>query len=122
MIDRKTSNRKLIDLRRKLRKTATDAERMLWNIVKGKKMQGYKFYRQYSIANYILDIYCPRLKLCIEIDGGQHNDPEIRKTDQTRSAFLEQRGIEVLRFWNNEVLENPNGIYLKIQEEIDKRK
>ncbi len=63
-----------------------------------------KFFRQYSISHYILDFYCPTLKLAIELDGGQHNQLENREYDSARSEYLEAQGIEVTRFWDNEVL------------------
>ena len=63
-----------------------------------------KFFRQYSIGPYILDFYCPTLKLAIELDGGQHNQPENRDYDSARSEYLKAQGIEVTRFWDNEVL------------------
>ncbi len=63
-----------------------------------------KFFRQYSVGAYILDFYCPALKLAIELDGGQHNQPEIKEYGLARSEYLEAQGIEVTRFWDNEVL------------------
>ena len=63
-----------------------------------------KFFRQYSIGPYILDFYCPTIKLAVELDGGQHNQPENRVYDETRSEYLKTKGIEVVRFWDNEIL------------------
>jgi very-short-patch-repair endonuclease len=114
MNNRKKNNGELIDLRRSLRKTSTDAERIVWSIVRNKKIKGCKFFRQYSIGKYILDFYCPKMKLCVEIDGGQHNEPEKIQDDLKRTNYLKQQGIRVLRFWNNDVLTNINGVYQKI--------
>jgi very-short-patch-repair endonuclease len=63
-----------------------------------------KFFRQYSIGPYILDFYCPTMKLAVELDGGQHNQFENKEYDTTRSEYLKAQGIDVMRFWNHEVL------------------
>ena len=63
-----------------------------------------KFFRQYSIGPYILDFYCPTVKLAVELDGGQHNQSDKRERDAARSEYLKAQGIDVMRFWNNEVL------------------
>lgn len=63
-----------------------------------------KFFRQYSIGPYILDFYCPTLKLAIELDGGQHNQFKNKKYDGARSEYLKAQGVDVIRFWDNEVL------------------
>jgi len=63
-----------------------------------------KFFRQYSIGPYILDFYCPTMKLVVELDGGQHNQDDKRGHDAARSKYLKSQGIDVMRFWNNEVL------------------
>ena len=63
-----------------------------------------KFFRQYSIGPYILDFYCPAVKLAVELDGGQHNQSEKRERDVSRSEYLKAQGVDVMRFWNNEVL------------------
>jgi very-short-patch-repair endonuclease len=111
-------NRKVLrPLQRALRKSQTDAERKIWNIVRKKQIKGQKFFRQYSVGNYILDFYCPQIKLALEIDGGQHNKNVNIKKDGERSRFLKSFGIKVVRFWNNDVLKNTEGVY----EEIDKK-
>ena len=63
-----------------------------------------KFFCQYSIGPYILDFYCPNMKLAVELDGGQHNQCESKEYDAVRSEYLKAQGIEVMRFWNHEVL------------------
>jgi len=90
--------------RRELRRNQTEAEKALWAYLRNKQFNGIKFFRQYSIGPYILDFYCPNFKLAIELDGGQHNRCESKEYDVVRSEFLKGQGIEVMRFWNNEVL------------------
>ena len=100
---------KLKPLQRKLRKNSTDVERLVWNLVRNRQIEGLKFFRQYGAGTYILDFYCPQLKLAIEIDGGQHD--ENSEKDSERTQYLNSLGIEVLRFWNNDVLQNIEGVY-----------
>lgn len=110
---------KLKPLRKSLRRKQTDAERRIWNIVRNRKIRDLKFFRQYSIGQYILDFYCPETKLAIEIDGGQHNETCKQQADHNRTEYLRQKGITVLRFWNNEVLANPEGVYDTIVEKFN---
>ena len=110
-------NDQFLKRRRKgLRKNQTDAERIVWNLVRGKKINGYKFFRQYSVGPYILDFYCSELRLSLEIDGGQHNEPARREYDSVRTAYLAGENIRELRFWNSEVMNNLDGVYEKILE------
>jgi adenine-specific DNA-methyltransferase len=104
----------LKDRRRELRKSQTDCENIVWGLLRNKQCKGLKFFRQYSIGPYILDFYCPKLKLSIELDGGQHF--ENKEYDQIRTEYLRQYNITELRFWNNEILENLEGVYQKILE------
>ena len=90
--------------RRELRRNQSDAERALWAKVRNKQFFGMKFFRQYSIGPYILDFYCPTVKLAVELDGGQHNQSDKRESDAARSEYLKTQRIDVMRFWNNEVL------------------
>lgn len=99
---------------RVLRKNMTEAEWKLWDILRGPQCD-YKFRRQHAIDPYIIDFYCPRLRLIIEADGGQHN-PQV---DGRRDAFLRAHGYHILRFWNNDILENSFGVWEKIRQEID---
>ena len=100
----------LKDRRRELRRNQTDAEKVFWAKVRNKQFFGLKFFRQYSFGPYILDFYCPEKKLAVELDGGQHNLPDGREYDAERTAYLNAHGIEILRFWNNEVLTNNEGV------------
>ena len=105
---------------RELRKTPTDTERILWYELKNRRFQNNKFRRQHPFHHYILDFYCHEFGLVIELDGGQHNTPEAIKYDQTRTEFLYQQGLAVLRFWNDDVLKDKDivmeVIFRKIEE------
>ncbi len=102
---------------KKLRKNLTDAEKILWQKVR-KRGLGYKFVRQYVFDNkYILDFYCAERKLAIELDGGQHNE---NIKDEERSEYLENRGCKILRFWNNEFMNNIEGCLAVIMEHLQK--
>ena len=93
-----------------LRDNPTDAERKLWNQALAKSHLGVKFRRQQAIGDYIVDFVCMSHKLVIELDGSGHNSESRKREDQERTAFLEQGGYRVLRFWNNEVMENLEGV------------
>lgn len=85
----------------------TDAERRLWSVLRDRRLDGYKFRRQYPLGPFILDFACIEHRLAIEADGGQHADST---DDQRRTAWLERRGWQVLRFWNNDILVNTDGV------------
>ncbi len=102
--------------RRELRKCSTEAERKLWTILRSRHINGLKFIRQYSVGPYFLDFFCPQRRLAIEVDGGQHAEDDQRTHDEGRTAHLKVHDIRVLRFWNNEVLANPEGVAAKISE------
>ncbi|MBU1033074.1 MAG: endonuclease domain-containing protein [Patescibacteria group bacterium] len=106
--------------RRFLRKDQTDVEGLLWSRLRSKQIDGLKFYRQFSVGKYILDFYCVKIKLAIELDGGQHSDPLNSQYDKNRTDYLEGKDIKVLRFWNNEVIENLDGVLKSIYFEINK--
>ncbi|HAF48069.1 MAG TPA: hypothetical protein DCL08_02375 [Anaerolineaceae bacterium] len=97
-------------LAQNLRKTQTDAEQLLWSKLRSRELSGFKFRRQHPIDNYILDFYCNEAQLAIEIDGGQHAEKENIKMDEQRTALLNQKGIRVIRYWNNDVLENTDEV------------
>ena len=92
---------------RQLRQLSTDAERRLWSALRDRRLSRFKFRRQYPIGFYIVDFACTRYKLVIEIDGGQHMDSS---ADARRTAWLQGQGWKVIRFWNNDVLTNTNGV------------
>ncbi len=101
--------------RRELRRNQTDAEKALWAHLRNKQFYGIKFFRQYSIGPYVLDFYCPTLRLAVELDGGQHNLGEGMQHDAVRSEYLKAQGIEVMRFWNNDVLLNMEGVLAALE-------
>ena len=95
---------KLVQHARELRKNATEAEQILWRALRDRQLGGLKFRRQHPIGRLILDFYCPEKRLAVELDGGQHAADDQRAYDAERTAFLNDQGITVLRFWNHEVL------------------
>ena len=107
-----------INLARGLRRQQTPAERVLWNRLRNLQLEGTKFRRQQPIGDYILDFVNLESKLVVEIDGGQHNHKQIREKDEQRTKWLESEGYRILRFWNNDVLTNIEGVCLLIQEAL----
>ena len=104
--------------RRDLRRNQTEAEKILWSRLRNKRCLGLKFFRQYSVGAYIMDFYCPEYKLAIELDGGQHAEDESKEYDRIRTDYLKSKGIEVVRFWNNEVLNNTDGVFEEITKKL----
>ena len=88
-------------LRKELRSHATPAEAVLWKMLKGRNADGMKFRRQQGIGPYVLDFYCPELRLCVELDGSSHDYKY--EYDEQRTEFLQNQGIRVLRFSNEQV-------------------
>ena len=95
-----------------LRNNATDAERKLWSILRKRQLSGAKFSRQMPIGPYICDFLCREHNLVIEADGGQHAESN---RDDARDRYLTDQGFQVLRFWNNDVLENLEGVADRIR-------
>ncbi len=108
----------LLQFARELCKKQTDAEQLLWSLLRDRGLAGFKFRRQHPLAPYVLDFYCHEARLAIELDGGQHNEPHEQERDATRTAFLKQQGIRVLRFWNHEVLQNTEGVLQAIYDTL----
>jgi very-short-patch-repair endonuclease len=100
---------------RELRRDATDAERRLWSALRDRRLRGYRFRRQHPIGNYIVDFVCTRHRLIVEADGSQHADSD---ADRRRTARLESEGWRVLRFWNNDILANTEGVVLAILQKL----
>jgi len=92
-------------LARKLRLTPTDAEIRVWSRLRRKQLEGFRFRRQHPLGPYVVDFLCAEAKLVVEVDGGQHADDR-----QARTFWLEARGYRVIRFWNNDVLANTDGV------------
>jgi very-short-patch-repair endonuclease len=97
-----------------LRRDATRAERKLWYVLQRAQLDGLSFRRQHPIGTYIVDFYCPTIRLAIELDGGQHNEPRHQASDERCSQVLKTNGITVIRFWNNDVVENVEGVWDEI--------
>jgi adenine-specific DNA-methyltransferase len=89
---------------RELRTNATDAEGLLWHLLRNRHVNSAKFRRQHPVGRYILDFYCVEAKLAIELDGGQHSEAAQERKDAARTRALAEQGVNVLRFWNHEVL------------------
>jgi very-short-patch-repair endonuclease len=104
---------------RNLRQNQTPQEQKMWNLLRGKQFQGIKFVRQYPIDKYIVDFACRSKKLIIEIDGGQHNEDKNIVYDNERTKFLESLGYKIIRFWNNDIDQNIEGVYQKLLEFVN---
>ena len=103
-------NKKLKGYSRQLRKNMTEAEQLLWSKVRRKRLKDHQFYRQKIIGNYIVDFYCPKAKLIIEVDGGQHYSDEGIIKDRVRDNYMRGQGLRVLRFSAREVFVNLEGV------------
>jgi very-short-patch-repair endonuclease len=106
---------------RLLRKKATAPERILWRHLRNRNFAGYKFRRQHPLDPYTLDFYCPSAKLAVELDGGGHNYSLGRAHDRTRTTFLAQHGILVLRFWNHQVRKELDSVLQAIWLALERR-
>ena len=110
MHPRRDHDRRLLGFARQMRHDMTDAERKIWDILRSRRLQGFKFRRQFPIAGYILDFYCVRLHLAVELDGGQHNDAGAIVYDERRAQTLDAQGIRVIRFWDDDVLKHTDAV------------
>ena len=99
----------------------TPQEKRLWSVIRNRQFFGYRFRRQFPIGQYIVDFICREKKIIIEIDGGQHNENKKIIYDNKRTEFLKTQGFNVIRFWNNEIDENIDGVYERLKEvfEVD---
>jgi len=107
----------LKDRRKSLRNNMTPAELILWPHLKSKSLCGLKFRRQFGFGPYIVDFYCPSLRLAIELDGDSHFGKEAEANDRIRQTYIEANGVRFLRFLNTEVYENLEGVLQKIKHE-----
>jgi len=104
------------DIARRLRKQSTNVEKLLWQRLKGRQLEGYKFRRQQPVGSYIVDFINFEKRIIIELDGGQH---AIEKDmDKKRDNWLKAEGYKVLRFWNNEIFENIEGVLEVIRKKL----
>ncbi|HEY1721633.1 MAG TPA: endonuclease domain-containing protein [Magnetospirillaceae bacterium] len=92
---------------RRLRSNLTQAERRLWSRIRDKQLGGFRFRRQHPLGDYVVDFFCPEARLIVELDGGQHAD---NARDEVRTTWLKAHGYRVVRFWNNDVLGNVEGV------------
>ena len=102
---------------RDLRHNATDAERCLWQHLRGRRLRGLKFRRQFAIAGFVADFACVEIKLVVELDGGQHL--ERAAEDASRTMRIEANGYRVLRFWNDDVLTRTDAVLDEIHRHVD---
>jgi very-short-patch-repair endonuclease len=105
--------------RRYLRKNMPKSEVILWSKLKNRQMHGERFLRQYGVDQYVLDFYCPRLKLAIEIDGDSHFMPGAEEQDKARQEYIESFGIQFLRFTNEDVYKNIDGVCQTLYNRIE---
>ena len=105
--------------RRQLRANMTYCEKIVWMYLRKRQMKE-RFLRQYSVDNYVIDFYCPKLKLAVEIDGDVHELEDQKVYDKERQKYLEDFGIGFIRIKNEELLGNPNKSFEKIEDEIKK--
>ncbi|MFZ5921131.1 MAG: homocysteine S-methyltransferase family protein [Chloroflexota bacterium] len=106
---------------RELRQNATDPEKLMWSILRNRAIHDAKFRRQHLIASYILDFYCHKAKLAIELDGSQHLEEEQANYDEERTKLLEEQGIKVIRFWNSDVTNKTEEVLNVIWDELEER-
>ncbi|HUL44089.1 MAG TPA: endonuclease domain-containing protein [Bacteroidota bacterium] len=109
-----------LEKRRRLRRNMPKAEAILWSKLRNRRMHGERFLRQYGVDQYVLDFYCPRLKLAIEVDGDSHCDPRAMQYDKRRQEHIESYGIHFLRFANHDVCGKLDGVCQDIFEAIEK--
>jgi very-short-patch-repair endonuclease len=108
-------------IRQRLRHQMPAPEVILWSCLKKKTLSGYKFRRQYGIDRYIVDFYCPKAKLAIELDGDSHFTEEAREYDHQRQMFIESLGIKVIRFTNLDICKNLNGALWMIDQALESK-
>ncbi len=110
----------IISYARQLRKSQTESEKLLWNVLRGRKFHGYKFRRQHPVSRlYILDFYCFEKMLAIELDGMHHQEKIQKQLDDERSNVLRVLGIRVIRFTNNQVINQMDEVLKKILEALN---
>jgi len=105
-------------LARELRQRQTEAEKTLWASLRNRQLEGVKFRRQQPVGHYIVDFASFESRIIVEIDGGQHNERGMAEKDSERTIWLKGEGYHVLRFWNNDVLKNVDGVLEVIREAL----
>ena len=112
----------ILEFARNLRKNQTDAEQLLWQLLRGRRFLGLKFRRQHPVKPYVLDFFCHEMKLAVEVDGGQHNEAEHRCKDAQRTAYLADQGITVVRYWADTVLKDTSAVLQDLYEKVQQLK
>jgi very-short-patch-repair endonuclease len=107
---KRDDNLRLRNFARELRQSSTDSESRLWSIVRSRQLSGYKFRRQHPLGGYILDFYCIREKFAVELDGGQHTEPGGVAYDLARTARLNELGVRVVRYGDDQILQTPDSV------------
>jgi very-short-patch-repair endonuclease len=102
-------------LAKALRRNSTEAEKKLWDMLRDRRLEGWKFRRQVPLGSYVVDFYCSKAKLIVEADGGQHAESA---SDEIRTAWLTKNGYRVKRYWNNDILANPDGVFIDLLEAL----
>ncbi len=113
------NNKSLKGRRKELRANQTDVEKKLWEYLRGKRLGGFKFNRQFSVGPYILDFYCPKMRFGIELDGSEHSESKTRLYDKDRERILQASNIKIIRFWNGEVENDIEKVLKRIVSEIN---
>jgi len=103
---------------RGLRRRPTETEKRLWRLLRGRRFDGVKFRRQHPVGAYVVDFFCSDSKLVIELDGGGHGVEEQANNDQHRTREIGRLGFRVLRIWNTDVMQNPEGVLERIAEAL----
>lgn len=107
-----------LDFKRRLRSDMTGPEKRLWSRLRSRQLQGSKFRRQHGIGPYIVDFYCPEQSLVIEIDGDSHADAEQIQKDQRRDRYLQSIGLRVVRYTNDDIMKNLDGVLEDLQKRV----
>lgn len=115
------NNVSLKPLRRQLRSALTPAEAVLWKQLQSRQLAGRKFRRQHSVGPFVLDFYCPRERIAVELDGAAHDHERAAQRDEARTSYLQSLGIRVVRFENRDVIENLEGVLKAIEAEFGKK-
>ena len=112
------NNKGVKSLRKELRNNSTPAESAMWELLRAGRLDGTKWRRQYSIGKYIVDFYCPKARLCVELDGDTHFTMQGDLYDLERTEYINSLGISILRFENREIWDNPERVLLTIKDSL----
>lgn len=112
------NNKGVKSLRKELRNNSTPAESAMWELLRAGRLDGTKWRRQYSIGKYIVDFYCPKARLCVELDGNTHFTMQGDLYDLERTEYINSLGISILRFENREIWDNPERVLLTIKDSL----